>query len=291
MKTKLMGLLFIILSFLGACSPPEDVIDPVDIVDPIENEPVFPVDPVESVDPVQKYDFRGIKIIAHKGFWKPIGNADNSLPAVQLAWENKMHGASVDIRMSSDSILYLNHDAMIKGYIIRQTPSYILDQLDLGNGQPLPRFDTFLEMVKNYQNFILTAELKSEGSSNFKKYFARTVAQRLMDAGLQDRIQLSSFDMRILEHIGAYNPSIKTRFIAKSKSMNFQKLKAAHVNAVSIRYDLIMADPNFVQYLVSRDFEVGVWTVNNIPDILRLKELPISSISTDIPDAVMRIYK
>src|SRR5690554_6537762 len=118
-----------------------------------------------------------IKVIAHRGYWQTTNSAQNSLAGVRLAKENNMDGVEIDVRMSSDGVLYLNHDPGYQGKMISSTNAVILDGLKLSNGEPLPRFENFIDLVKQYRNFELFIEIKSAGSTAYKKEMAHKVVQ------------------------------------------------------------------------------------------------------------------
>ena len=66
------------------------------------------------------------QIIAHRGYWKTEGSAQNSIAALLKADEIKAYGSEVDIWLSSDGIPVVNHDASItlngEKLIIQDTP-------------------------------------------------------------------------------------------------------------------------------------------------------------------------
>jgi glycerophosphoryl diester phosphodiesterase len=53
------------------------------------------------------------QIIAHRGYWKTNGSAQNSIEALMQADAIKAYGSEVDIWLSSDGIPVVNHDAEI----------------------------------------------------------------------------------------------------------------------------------------------------------------------------------
>ena len=51
------------------------------------------------------------EIIAHRGYWKTDGSAQNSIAALMKADAIKAYGSEVDIWLSSDGVPVVNHDA------------------------------------------------------------------------------------------------------------------------------------------------------------------------------------
>ena len=62
------------------------------------------------------------KVIAHRGFWNTEGSAQNSLTSLRKAAEARLYGSEFDVQMTADSIIVVNHDNAIRGYIIEKTP-------------------------------------------------------------------------------------------------------------------------------------------------------------------------
>lgn len=62
------------------------------------------------------------KVIAHRGFWNTEGSAQNSLTSLRKAAKARLYGSEFDVQMTADSIIVVNHDNAIGGYIIEKTP-------------------------------------------------------------------------------------------------------------------------------------------------------------------------
>lgn len=53
------------------------------------------------------------QVIAHRGYWKAEGSAQNSLASLRKAAEAKVYGAEFDVQMTADGIVVVNHDNTI----------------------------------------------------------------------------------------------------------------------------------------------------------------------------------
>ena len=58
------------------------------------------------------------KVIAHRGFWKTEGSAQNSITALKKAAEINVYGSEFDVLITSDGIPVVNHDDTIEGLVI-----------------------------------------------------------------------------------------------------------------------------------------------------------------------------
>lgn len=53
------------------------------------------------------------QIIAHRGYWKTDGSAQNSITALMKADSISVYGSEVDVWLSSDGVPVANHDATV----------------------------------------------------------------------------------------------------------------------------------------------------------------------------------
>ena len=87
------------------------------------------------------------QVIAHRGFWKTEGSAQNSITALVKAAEAKLYGSEFDVLMTIDGILVVNHDNIIEGMFIPETPYKKLKKLRIKNGEKLPTLKSYLKKV------------------------------------------------------------------------------------------------------------------------------------------------
>ena len=77
------------------------------------------------------------QVIAHRGFWKTDGSAQNSIAALVKADSINCYGSEFDVWLTADNQLVVNHDSTFKGVNMQkstaQRTAVILD-----NGEQLP---------------------------------------------------------------------------------------------------------------------------------------------------------
>ena len=88
------------------------------------------------------------KVIAHRGFWNTEGSAQNSLTSLRKAAEARLYGSEFDVQMTADSIIVVNHDNAIGGYIIEKTPYSKIKSLKIKNGEYLPTLQSYLKEAR-----------------------------------------------------------------------------------------------------------------------------------------------
>jgi len=89
------------------------------------------------------------KIIAHRGFWNLTGSAQNSLSSLKNAIDLEVYGSELDVWITTDGVVVLNHDATWQGVNIEQSSYAGLAALRLSNGEPIPTLQQCIELIKN----------------------------------------------------------------------------------------------------------------------------------------------
>ena len=57
----------------------------------------------------------GTQIVAHRGYWKTEGSAQNSIASLEKAIEIGCRGSEIDLILTTDGVLVLHHDDAIAG--------------------------------------------------------------------------------------------------------------------------------------------------------------------------------
>jgi glycerophosphoryl diester phosphodiesterase len=87
-------------------------------------------------------------IVAHRGFHRFEGLAENSISSMQHAVAHDFEGTEFDVQLTSDNVAIVFHDSKTQGRAICDTPFDTLRQLQaftLKNGETVPTLDEFLE--------------------------------------------------------------------------------------------------------------------------------------------------
>ncbi len=80
------------------------------------------------------------QIIAHRGYWKTDGSAQNSITALMKADSIRVYGSEVDFWISSDGVPVVNHDATVTLNNENDYTGYAFGHIEAG--EALQRRDT-----------------------------------------------------------------------------------------------------------------------------------------------------
>ena len=118
---------------------------------------------------------RKTKVIAHRGYWKTEGSAQNSIRSLERANEIKVYGSEFDVHLTADNVPVVYHDRKIEGKDIQTAPYAELKDLKLSNGETLPTLEQYLDRAKKLKKTKLIFELKSHATPQRDREAAKVV--------------------------------------------------------------------------------------------------------------------
>ncbi|RQD70290.1 MAG: glycerophosphodiester phosphodiesterase [Tindallia sp. MSAO_Bac2] len=232
---------------------------------------------------------RDIKIAAHRG--DPVNAPENTMSAVRAALDQQADYIEIDVQLSKDHVVILNHDmglARVAG--IPERPIELtyeeLSQLDVGShfseefkGEPVVSLDEVLEEIKGKAKVIV--DVKAYGPIDI---LAEEVVRSIERADMIEDAYVQSFDYEFLQIVRRQNPDIKLGQIMYYALGNLSRLD---VDFYAI--DKSMLDRDIIRQARADEREVWVWTVNDEKDIREALMYDIDGIITDYVDRVQEI--
>lgn len=121
------------------------------------------------------------RIIAHRGYWTIPGSAQNSLASFSKADSCGVFGSEIDVWLTADDRLIVNHDRIYRGTDIdmERSKAREIQLIVLPNGENIPSLDEYLELVASKPATRLVLEMKSLSDLNREDLAARKIVQAL----------------------------------------------------------------------------------------------------------------
>ena len=90
------------------------------------------------------------KVISHRGYWTAPNSAQNSLASFTKADSVGVFGSEIDVWLTADDKLIVNHDRVYKGTDINMEKSTLkeITSIVLPNGENIPTLDAYLRLVE-----------------------------------------------------------------------------------------------------------------------------------------------
>lgn len=248
---------------------------------------------------------KNIPLIAHRG--ESYDAPENTLGAINLAWEKGAQAVEVDVHFTADNEICVIHDKTTlrttgKNLVVRKVKMSQLKELDAGlwkgekwKGERIPTLAEVLSTVP--PNGKLIVEIKSSSKMLGK------LKQDIERSGLRkDQVEIISFNLntasaakkllpehKVLWLVEIYHPFLNY-FLGKNSKSIIKKVKQNALDGANID-DRKYLTHGFIAELKRSEFSVYTWTIN-CP--LRAKELlgfGVDYITTDRPSWMNDILK
>lgn len=232
---------------------------------------------------------QGPQVVAHRGYWKTEGSAQNSISSILNAGRIGCYGSEFDVNLTCDGQLVVNHDFTYHGLLIRETTLADLrcDTLTLKNGEVIPTLDEYLEASKQYGKMKLVYELKSPGTPEYEAIALPATVEAIKRAGVVDRVEFISFSFTACQEFARLMPDNKVEYLGGEKSP--AEVFEAGINGIDYHYSQFDAHPEWVAEAHDLGMVVNVWTVDKEEDIRRMLALGVDQVTTNEPELVQKL--
>ena len=220
------------------------------------------------------------QVIAHRGFWKTEGSAQNSITALEKAAEEKLYGSEFDVQVTLDGKLIVNHDAKFQGFVIAETPYKQLKKIRLQNGEKLPNLKKYLKKGKKL-DIQLILEIKSHKSKEVEDKMAADIVKMVKKMGLEKQVEYIAFSLNVCEQLAKLTPESEIAYL--NGDVTPAELKKKGINGIDYHYNVIEKHPEWVKEAHDLGMKVNVWTVNKEDMMKKLIDRKVDYITTDQP--------
>ena len=231
------------------------------------------------------------RVVAHRGYWKTEGSAQNSITALVKADQVRAWGSELDILQTADGVLVVNHDATVgPDKILIESANYAdIKDIKLANGETLPTLKDYIKAFKKCRHTRLILEIKQHTTDEKMIKATRAVVDMVKKMKIKDRVEYISFMPVICDEVLKYDPRAKIAYL--SNRMTPAQCKQRGYTGVDFHYSQFQARPHWVKECHDLGLEVNVWTVNNDAVIRQMIELGVDIITTDVPERVAELIK
>jgi glycerophosphoryl diester phosphodiesterase len=229
-------------------------------------------------------------IYAHRG--ASARAPENTLAAFRLAREFRADGVELDVALTADGVPVLLHDDTVdrttdgSGMLSALTLEEV-KRLDAGqwkgpeySGERIPTLD---EALAELQGMIVNIEIKPAADV---EPVARLVVDLVRKHGIASTAIISSFAWEAIEAVGRLEPSIKTAFIFGRAR---PELPPGDFRPVFLHPHYSLVDREYVEQTTRDGFRMNVWTINDEQEALRLIDLGVEGLVSDVPDLLRKL--
>ena len=154
------------------------------------------------------------KTVAHRGYWKCEGSAENSLTSLRKAHDVGCWGSELDIWLTSDGGLVVNHDPKtLDGLKIEETDFKTITKSKLKNGETVPSLKDYLKAGKKLKPMILVLELKTQSTPERNIELAKKVVDMVKSMKMEGQVEYIAFSNLVGTEIIRLDPNAKVAYL------------------------------------------------------------------------------
>lgn len=230
------------------------------------------------------------RAVAHRGYWTCEGSAQNSLTSLQKAYEAGCWGSELDIWLTADGELVVNHDAhTLDGLVIEKTDSKQLLKSKLKNGETLPSLEAYLDAGKSLAPMVLVLELKTQSTPERNIELARKVVDMVKDKGMEDQVEYIAFSNQVGTELIRLAPEAKVAYLNGDKTP--AELKELGYTGLDYAHKVLKKNSHWIDEAHKLGLTVNVWTVNKAEDLQYFIDHKADFITTNEPVLLLELLK
>lgn len=220
--------------------------------------------------------------IAHRGEWRSEGSAQNSRTSLQRAMDLNIFGSEIDIWLTTDGHVMVNHDAKYQGISLQDTTFAACKKLRLSNGERMPELKHLLKILKKSKSPTrLIVEVKPHRNPQRSRDCAAAAVKAIRRKKLEARVMYISFSIEACQTIHALAPKAEVAYLEGDRAPG--GLHRMGLTGIDYHISKFKAHPEWVSEAHQLGMNVNVWTVDKPEDIRAMKALGVDYITTNEP--------
>lgn len=229
------------------------------------------------------------KVIAHRGYWKAPNSAQNSLASFSKADSIGVFASEIDVWLTADDRLIVNHDRVFKGTDINMERSTQRDicNIVLANGENIPTLDAYLKLVTTKPDTRLVLEMKSLSDLSREDLAAEKIVKVLRKYGLVERTDIIAFSLNACLAFKKLLPDSKIYYL--DGDLTPKKIKKLGLAGIDYSIEALRKHPEWVEQAHKLGLEVNVWTVDKEEDMRYFIDLGVDYITTNYPEQLQQL--
>ncbi len=201
-------------------------------------------------------------VVSHRGYWDTEGSAQNSIRSLVKADSIGCEYTEFDVWLTSDNVPVVNHDGVIDGIVIQNSPYSEVAKARLSNGEPVPRLDQFLDTAMML-NVGLVLELKPHDDPTKEVLAAGIIARMIAERDLEPRTMYITFSANALKALHATTG----QKVAYLSACSPEELVALDSYGPDFNIGSLRLFPQWLDEFRRLGMPLNVWTVDSDDDI------------------------
>lgn len=228
------------------------------------------------------------KIVAHRGYWRTDGSAQNSITSLQKAAAVGCYGSEFDVWLTADGVPVVFHDATIDGIRIEDTTFATLMNHRLQNGEFIPTLQQYLTEGSKIEGCQLILEIKPHRNEVRDKRIADMCVDLVRTLGLEKKTEYISFSKVVCQRLHEITPDSKVAYL--NGELSPAQIKEMGLTGIDYNEKVFVKHPEWLQEAKQLGVEVNVWTVDGEENLRHHVNLEgVDLITTNDPEILKGI--
>ena len=228
------------------------------------------------------------KIVAHRGYWRTDGSAQNSITSLQKAAAVGCYGSEFDVWLTADGVPVVFHDATIDGIRIEDTTFATLMNHRLQNGEFIPTLQQYLTEGSKIEGCQLILEIKPHRNEVRDKRIADMCVELVRTLGLEKKTEYISFSKVVYQRLHEITPDSKVAYL--NGELAPAQIKEMGLTGIDYNEKVFVKHPEWLQEAKQLGVEVNVWTVDGEENLRHHVNLEgVDLITTNDPEILKGI--
>lgn len=228
------------------------------------------------------------RVIAHRGYWKTPGSAQNSITSLTKADSIGAFGSEFDVWLTADDSLVVNHDRVFKSVNFPEATAAEIASIRLDNGEKVPTLAEYLEAAKNLTRPRLILEVKTYGNDSTRQTLACEKITRMVDAsGLRDRVDYIAFSLFACKELHRLAPDRPIYYL--NGDLTPAEVKELGFRGIDYSYKAMSNHPEWYDEAKKLGLEINVWTVDSPEIMTELLDKGVDYITTNQPELLQQL--
>lgn len=229
------------------------------------------------------------KVVAHRGFWDTPGAAQNSLAALAKADSIGSDAAELDVWLTADGVLVVNHDADINGITIEDADAPTVLAQTLANGETVPTLEAYLQRASGL-TCGLVLELKTHTSRKQERRAVDDIMALVKKYGLENRTDYITFSKDAFDLLIKKAPEGAGVYYLSGDYIPAQ-IKAKGAAGIDYSLRTMRRHPEWIKECHDAGLLVNIWTVNTADDLQWCIDMGADLITTNNPLLLQQMLK
>lgn len=232
---------------------------------------------------------QNVQVIAHRGFWKTEGSAQNSITSLVKADSIHCYGSEFDVWLTADNKLIVDHDGIFKGIQLETATEEECTAIILDNGEHLPTLQQYLNKARQLKTCLIL-ELKNHKTPEQETRAVEQIVKMIKDMELENRTEYISFSLHACKEFIRLAPKDTPVYYLEG-DLTPKELKEIGCAGLDYEYPVLKKHPEWIEQCHELGMKVNAWTVNTREDMKWLISHNVDFITTNEPVLLQEVLQ